>query len=364
MYNLADTRWREQPNFMSEKVARQTAFRMLEHCKKHKLLKTYIVFHGGEPLLGGISHLEMLTSVISDVFSNSGIDVYLGMQSNGLLFNEQIGDFLLEKNISLGISLDGPPKVHDANRVDHQGNPTSFKLEEKLKILTSPKYLKLLRTIICVINIDSDPLEVIKYLLSFKPPSLLLLLPDYNYDRLPPKKEKDIESTPYGDWLINVFNYWYTNKTTTKIRLFESIIRIAFGKKSLVETIGLDPIQYVIIETNGDIELLDALKSSYHGATVIGYNVFENDLDIVAQHKAIIYRRIGKEALCAKCKECPVVNICGGGYIPHRYSKENGFDNPSIYSSDLEKLIRHVYNTISSELKNHDIVIPPLKTNS
>jgi len=364
MYNLADTRWRQQPNFMTEKVARQTAFRILEHCKKHNLLKTSIVFHGGEPLLGGISHLEMLTSVISDIFANSGIDVSIDIQSNGLLFNEQIGDFLLKKKISLGISLDGPPEVHDINRVDHQGNPSSFKLEEKLKILTSPKYFKLLRSIICVINVESDPLTVFKYLLSYKPPSILLLLPDYNYDQRPPKKEKDVDNTPYGDWLIKVFDYWYANRTTTKIRLFESIIRLIFGKESYVESIGLDPIQYVIIETNGDIELLDALKSSYDGATVIGYNVFENDLDIVAKHKAINYRRIGKDALCTKCKECSVVNICGGGYLPHRYSSENGFDNPSIYSSDLEKIIRYVYNAISFELKSNGIIMPPLNTNS
>ena len=46
-----------------------------------------------------------------------------------------------------------------------------------------------------------------------------------------------------------------------------------------------------------------------------------------------------------------VVEACGGGYLPHRFSKLNGFDNPSVYCADLyatldyiqSKLTEHVY---------------------
>jgi len=34
------------------------------------------------------------------------------------------------------------------------------------------------------------------------------------------------------------------------------------------------------------------------------------------------------------------------GYLPHRYSKQNGFDNPSIYCNDLMKLITHIQNKL------------------
>ena len=53
VYNMADQRWREQPAFMSDAVARQTAARVREHCQKHDKRDVSIVFHGGEPLLGG-----------------------------------------------------------------------------------------------------------------------------------------------------------------------------------------------------------------------------------------------------------------------------------------------------------------------
>jgi uncharacterized protein len=44
------------------------------------------------------------------------------------------------------------------------------------------------------------------------------------------------------------------------------------------------------------------------------------------------------------------VRVCGGGYLPHRFSKANGFDNPSVYCADLLKLIEHIASAIVREL--------------
>jgi len=43
------------------------------------------------------------------------------------------------------------------------------------------------------------------------------------------------------------------------------------------------------------------------------------------------------------------MNACGGGYLPHRFSKENGYDNPSVYCDDLYAIYEH----IESVLENH-----------
>jgi uncharacterized protein len=349
IYNLADTRWREQPKFMSEKVARQTAQRIREHCEKHDKKDIVIIFHGGEPLLGGVSHLKMLVSVIRETLA--GLKVSVGMQSNGLLFTEEIGDFLKENRISIGVSIDGPPEVNDIHRLDHQGRPTSAQLEEKIQLLTS-RYRSIFAGFLCVVNIKADPVSVIKYLLSFSPPSFDLILPYNNYDNLPEGKETDLSATPYGDWLIRCFDYWYKQNSKTRIRYFSSYIRLLFGAPGYVESMGLDPIDLIVVETNGEIEGVDSLKSTYDGATKLGYNIFDHDFDAVATHFAVRSRQLGAKTLCQKCQECGVVNICGGGYIPNRYSSENGFNNSSVYCSDLEKVIRHLHSTVSQDLVN------------
>jgi uncharacterized protein len=333
---------------MSERVARQAAFRIREHCEANGKSDIVITFHGGEPLLGGLPHLKMLTSVIKEILAD--FKVNLGMQSNGLLFTHEIGDFLLENRISIGVSLDGPLEVNDIYRVDHQGRPTSAQLEEKLALLTSPRYRKIFSGFLCVININADPVAVTKYLLSYEPPGFDFILPYNNYDNPPVGKEKDLNATPYGDWLIRSFDYWSSQNTKTRTRFFNSIIRLLFGAPSYVESLGLDPVDLIVVETNGEIEAVDSLKATYDGATKLGYNIFEHDFDTVATHFAVRNRQLGAQTLCKKCRECPVVNVCGGGYLPNRYSSENGFDNPSIYSADLEKLIRHIHSVVSSKL--------------
>jgi uncharacterized protein len=49
------------------------------------------------------------------------------------------------------------------------------------------------------------------------------------------------------------------------------------------------------------------------------------------------------------CNACHERAICGGGYLPHRYSRTNGFDNPSIWCQDLLKLFAHVRNYIDTK---------------
>jgi uncharacterized protein len=350
VYNLSDQRWRNQPHFMSEEVARQVAGRILEHCRAHSKQDIRIIFHGGEPLLGGLSHLRMLLGVIDSTFAGTGVEVRLGMQSNGLLFTEEIGDFMLAHRMNVGVSSDGPPKYNDLHRVDHQGRSSSAMLEQKVRILLSPKYRPVFAGFLCVIDITTDPVEVFDYLHAFDPGSIDFLFPLDNYDRRPRGKEHDLRATPYGDWLIAAFDRWWTVGGTSRVRIFNSIVRQVYGLPSLVESLGIEPVDLVVVETNGDIEAVDSLKSSFEGATSLGYNAFTHAFDEVARDAAVQRRQLGIGVLSETCRQCHVVKICGGGYIPHRFSSANGFDNPSIYSTDLEKLILHIHRVVSETL--------------
>ena len=40
----------------------------------------------------------------------------------------------------------------------------------------------------------------------------------------------------------------------------------------------------------------------------------------------------------------------GGGYLPHRFSEKNGFDNPSVYCYDLWELIQGVQHWTLQQL--------------
>jgi uncharacterized protein len=350
IYNMADQRWREQPVLMSASVARQSAARIREHCNQHDVRRALIVLHGGEPLLGGADHLRSIVAILKEELTGPNIQLQIGMQSNGLLFTEEIGEIMLEAGVSMGISLDGPPEVNDRHRVDHRGQPTSARLEERLRLLGLPRFRPIFAGFLSVIDQHTDPGRVIDYLLSFDPPGFDFLLPHHNWVNPPPEKKIDPQATPFGDWLIRAFDHWLKLKMPVRIRFFDAIMYRLFGAPSRVESVGIGMVDFIVIETNGDFEAVDSLKSTFDGATHLGYNAFDHQLDDVATDHRVQARQLGAEGLCQRCQECSLANVCGGGYLPHRYSGGENFANPSVYCADLMKLIRHIRLRVGEEL--------------
>jgi uncharacterized protein len=51
-----------------------------------------------------------------------------------------------------------------------------------------------------------------------------------------------------------------------------------------------------------------------------------------------------------QCLQSPVFHVCGGGYLPHRFSRALGFANPSVHCADLEKLILHIAGRMAPDI--------------
>ena len=83
-----------------------------------------IIYHGGEPLARGFDFIKATTKIIEE--SHYRERVRADIQTNGTLLDDKVAKFLVEHNISCGISLDGPKEVHDANRVYKCGKKGSF----------------------------------------------------------------------------------------------------------------------------------------------------------------------------------------------------------------------------------------------
>jgi uncharacterized protein len=354
VYNGQDQTWRDQPVFMSRAVVRKTYERVLDYCVAHEKPKASFVLHGGEPLLGGLPMLEMIVEELRDVFDGTGIATSVGIQSNGLLYTEEIGEFLGRNNLTIGISVDGPPHMNDRHRVDHAGRGSGVALEEKIRLLSGKPWFGGLLT---VVNLDNDPVEIFDYFASLAPPAFDVLLPDENHTRRPYGKPTLLKNaTPYGDWMIRLFDRWWAAKSTMQVRYFHALIQTMLGRPSCVETTSDRAPGVVVIEANGNIGANDAMKAVFQGATQLGMHVDSHSFDDVARHPTVSpVTADGKRALCADCTACDWVSICGGGYLPHRWSDARGFDNPSVYCSDLAKVMDHIADRVLAHARELEV---------
>lgn len=350
-YNSLDESWRSKPRFMSVSTARRVAQRIREHLLPRvegPPLPVPIVFHGGEPLMMKIPDLQRLIDVFREVLEPD-LKPMFGMQTNAVLLRDEHIALMNKESMQIGVSCDGPPAVNDLFRVNHSGRGSGKKVEAALRKLSLEPCFK---TILSVINSKSDPITVFDYLAQFRPQAIDFLLPHGTYEMPPPGKD-DFETTPYADWLIPIFDKWFFETPgTIRIRIFEELIENLCGGMGSLESLGLRPVTLLIVASDGSFEGVDTLKVVGPGAHVLDRNAFDHSLDDVSEHPKVTMRQMGERGLCKTCSACDRRQVCGGGYLPHRYSTTEGFANPSIYCRDLYKLIQHIDGAIRGWIKS------------
>ncbi len=349
MYEMADQGWRRQPRRMSRQVLEWTAQRICEHARTNRLSEVQVVLHGGEPLLAGVGHLRYALETITAA-AEPDVEVAFSVQTNGVLLDELFLDLFAEYGVSVGVSVDGDEEGHDLHRRRADGRGSYRDVVGGLERLTVPRYRWLFGGLLSTIELRNDPITTYESLLTFGPPEMDFLLPHGNWDTPPPGRPPD-ESTPYGDWLIAVFDRWYAEEADqVRIRLFSEIIRLLFGRMSASEAVGLSPVAVAVVETNGEIEQVDSLKSAYDGAAGTRLHVSRDPFDTVLSLPSVAARQIGRRALSDECLACAAHEVCGGGLYPHRYRSGTGFRNPSVFCRDLFKLISHIRDVLGRDL--------------
>jgi uncharacterized protein len=345
VYTMADQSWRGRPHFPDEATVAATARRIAEHAAAHDLPAVSIALHGGEPLLAGAARITALVSAVRDACA-PGTAVNAWVQTNGVLLDEPMLRTLGAADIRFGVSVDGGPPHHDRHRRHHSGGGSWADTARALELLRERP--DLYSGLLCVIDLANDPVEVYEALLEFTPPTLDFLLPQANWLVPPPRREG---RSTYADWLITVFDRWFDAPVQeTRIRLFGEIIHLLLGGESTSDQLGLSPIAYVVVDTDGSFQQADMLKATAHGQPETGMNVFDHPVDAVLRHPEVRARQAGIASLAGTCHECDLVRVCGGGNYTHRFGPDNGFRNPSVYCPDLQRLIRHVAGRVRVDL--------------
>jgi uncharacterized protein len=259
------------------------------------------------------------------------------VHTNGVRLDEQWCELFDEYAVKVGVSLDGDKAANDRHRRYADGRSSHAQVLRALALLRQARFRQLYAGILCTIDLANDPLAVYRALIAEQPPRLDLLLPHATWDH-PPYRPAG-RPHPYADWLLAVYQCWVADGRPVPIRLFDSVLSAARGGPSWTEVIGLDPVDLLVIDTDGSWEQADSLKTAFDGAPQTGKGVRSHSVDDAARHPGVAARRGGLAALCATCRACPVVRVCGGGMYAHRYRSETGFDNPSVYCADLLEMI-------------------------
>jgi uncharacterized protein len=347
MYNLGDETYKSQPKFMSQEIVENLLTKVKIYLTKNGGKTFQFIFHGGEPLLVEHDFYQTFVRKANEILPPfTKIDYVI--QTNGVLLSSTWCKVLGELGIRIGISIDGLTEKDNRYRLDHQQKSSLKAALEGLINAQSSKYLKYLPGVLSVINLESNPDELYANYKKLKVRHINFLLPDGTHDNLP--QNFNPERTDYADWLIQLFDIWFDDldKGKPQIILFNQILNLILGGGGEYEFFGGSENLFLIIETNGDIEPQDSLKACGEGFTKTHINIKTHTLEDSFEQPLIKNCIESQQKLCGQCKNCSVVKVCRGGFITHRYSKNKGFNNPSIYCKDLEKLLTYISERVET----------------
>ncbi|MFC9824749.1 radical SAM/SPASM protein FxsB, inactivated metallohydrolase extension form [Streptomyces erythrochromogenes] len=345
VYEHADQSWRARPKVISPEVISQTASRLAEHARDHALPSVTVILHGGEPLLAGTARLRLVCEEFSRALTGIAT-LDLRIHTNGLQLSTRYLDLFAEFGVRVGISLDGDRAANDRHRRFADGRTSHPLVLAAVALLRSAPYRHLYQGLLCTVDVANDPVAVLDALVELEPPRVDFLLPHATWET-PPVRPDDAPDA-YARWLLRIFDHWERLGRPVPVRLFESVLSTLRGGPSLTESLGLAPTDLVVVETDGTLEQVDSLKSAFEGAAATGFNVFDHVFDRVAAHPGVRARQLGLAGVSDSCRRCPVVRSCGGGLYTHRYRDRNGFDNPSVYCTDLRELVDGVEGRTAS----------------
>lgn len=331
VYNKGDTSWRNRPALMSDEVFEAALDRIRRHIQRSSQRTVDVAFHGGEPSLVSREQFsrwcERLRTVLGEIAA-----VNLSIQTNATLLDHRWVQVLRRNCVRVGVSIDGPPQIHDTFRVDHRGRGSHDAVVRGVELLRSGGVSPAALT---VIQCGVDGLQVHRHLRSLGFTSIHYLLPDFTHDTIGPLRRR-YGPTPCADYLLPILDYWWENEAQVRVGIFWHLARLILGGTTDVDYFGSPPLRFMFIESDGSIEGLDVLRVCHNGIANTGLNVRTEDFAEVANtspfYRQVIFDGLTPPAGCAGCREAPT---CGGGYLPHRYSRDRQFDNRSIWCADI-----------------------------
>jgi uncharacterized protein len=297
--------------------------------------KLTIVWHAGEPLILPPSFYEEAFQILQQ-WNTKGVHVTHSFQTNGTLITQQWCDFFKKHAIQIGVSIDGPKYIHDANRVDWAGKGTFDRVLHGLTLLRENQQPF---SIIAVVTRDSVD-QADNFWRFFKEigPTHLGLNPE---EADGANKQSSLETNEdihaYQRFFARILEL--TAQEPLLIRESASLMTSIKVGSLLSRTQTNVPMTIISFDSEGNIstfcpELLTITHATY-GNFIFG-NVFQDTLeDILKKPKFIAVNQEIQQGVLKCLKSCPYFMFCGGGHPSNKLSENGTFNSTETRACQL-----------------------------
>ena len=325
----------DRPAVMQQEVLT----RMLEDYLGLGFPTSIFTWQGGEPTLAGLDFYRRVVEGQMNL-GQGGQAVANALQTNGILIDDEWAEFLAEYRFLLGVSLDGPPEVHDHFRRDRRGRPTFDAVMQAIGILRDHRVEF---NILCMITSLSEQRgkEIYRFLVS-NGFMHLQFIPCVEYDQATGRPwPQNVSPAGYGRFMCDIFDEWYYTGDVDRVsvRTFDGVVGRLAGIGGLsICNMGEICDHYLVVEKDGGVYPCDFFVENKY---CLG-NLMEKSLaGLYLSDRERSFSQL-KKNYPESCLPCPYLAICYGGCTKDRLTTGGGkFGRETYLCEGLKMFFDH-----------------------
>ncbi len=337
-----DNTWKQHPPLAPRQVIEDLGAFSARAARDHDLRRITLIFHGGEPLL--LSRPRFTEMCDSLRRYEKGFRFSFGLQTNGVLVDEEWIGIFEQHQISVGLSLDGPRAVNDLHRLDFKARSSYERTVAGLRLLQEAAARGRIPEpgLLSVINPEADGAEVYRHFAhDLGVRRMSFLTPDYTWDSgVAEPVVRGVEQ-----FLRTSLRAWLEDKNPqVTIRLFSELLAAMVDVRAmeLVQAHRDDYRNIISVSSNGDLGPEDTLKTLDPRFRSLNLNVATGNLSDLLESAAWREQDEAATLKPAGCRDCGWWKLCKAGRPVNRYSFGSGFANRSLYCAGLQDMYAEI----------------------
>ncbi len=325
-------------------------------------------WQGGEPSLYGLPAFRRIVALQQELCP-PGKTICNAFQTNGYTVDADWAGFLAEYDFLVGISIDGPPHLHDRYRRDRGGHPTYERVVTGLRHLQAAGARV---NALTVLNNENarDPAGVYRHLKSlgieyiqFIPvverqtdDGAIARVPQLDKPRPSDRMTSwSVDPLDYGRFLCVVFDEWSSNDIgSVFVQGFDEHLGAWAGRPAGLCLFSENCGRGLALDHNGDVYSCDHYVYPQYK---LG-NILDSDFGtFVGDPDQIVFGQYKSKSLSAGCRDCDYRFACHGGCPKHRLVMNSDDDLTANYlCPGYKKFFHHadaVLQVIVQALRMH-----------
>ncbi|WP_172631744.1 cyclophane-forming radical SAM/SPASM peptide maturase GrrM/OscB [Dictyobacter arantiisoli] len=295
------------------------------------------IWHAGEPLVLSIDFYRQ-AFLLQQQYNVNGLHISNAFQTNATLITQQWCDFIREHDIHVGVSIDGPQYLHDAQRVDRKNRGT---FERVLKGIALLRANDIPYSAIAVVTGETVhyPDEFWHFFAELQPSRLGLNPEEVEGCNRHSSLHTLAGIEQYKRFLQRLLSLNEQSQSPLPIREFDTLLaKIQAGQ--VANNAGTNtPMSILNFDYEGNIstfspELLSFTHPVY-GRFTFG-NVFTTQLEDILQDGKFVPMYAAIQRGIASCREsCDYFALCGGGAPSNKLHENGSFDSTETHACRL-----------------------------